>query len=239
MKKLEADIKIQKLQRPEHVEAEFVVVIDVIRAFTTAAHAFNRGAEKIILVSTAQEALALKKDHPEYVLMGESSGEHIPGFDYCGSPVKVSMADLKGKTLVQRTSSGTQGVVRSVTSKKILCSSFVVAQATLERIRQVKPKTITFVITGGLVGDGDEDFALADYLEKLILEGNADSKAYLTRVIDSPNGQNYVHEVGSWRKRHDLDAVLELDKFPFAMEIFIENNLPVLYAISTDGSPLK
>jgi hypothetical protein len=143
-------IKIQKLHKPEQVEAEFVIVIDVIRAFTTAAYAFDRGAEKIILVSTTQEAFALKKENPVYVLIGEVGGEHIPGFDYCNSPVKISTADLKGKTLVQRTSSGTQGVIRSITSKKILCSSFVVAQATLKRIQHVKPKTITFLITGGL-----------------------------------------------------------------------------------------
>lgn len=231
------NIKIQKLHKPEHVEAECVVVIDVIRAFTTAAHAFDRGAEKIILVSTIQEALALKKDHPAYVLMGEVGGEHIPGFDYCNSPVKISTANLKGKTLVQRTSSGTQGVMRSIKSKKILCSSFVVARATLKRIQHVKPKTITFLITGGLETEpkGDEDRALADYLEQLILENNVDPKPYLTRVIDSPYGQDSWHEIVSWRKKHDLDAVLELDRFPFAMEVVIENNLPILYAISEEG----
>ena len=46
MKKLESTMTIQKLHKPEHVDAEFVIVIDVIRAFTTAAHAFDRGAEK-------------------------------------------------------------------------------------------------------------------------------------------------------------------------------------------------
>lgn len=241
MTPLKSNIKIQKLHKPEQVEAEFVIVIDVIRAFTTAAHAFDRGAEKIILVSTTQEALALKKDHPEYVLMGEVGGEHIPGFDYCNSPVKISTADLKGKILVQRTSSGTQGVIRSIKSKKILCSSFVVAHATLKRIHHVKPKTITFVITGGLETEhkGDEDRALADYLEQLILENNVDPKPYLTRVIDSPYGQDSLHEIVSWRKKHDLDAVLALDRFPFVMEIFIENGLPVLHAILEDGSSFE
>lgn len=232
---------IQKLHKPEQVDAEFVIVIDVIRAFTTAAHAFDRGAEKIILVSTTEEAFALKKDHPEYLLMGEVGGGHIPGFDFCNSPVKVSTADLTGKTLVQRTSSGTQGVIKSVKSKKILCSSFVVAQATLKRIQHVKPETVTFLITGGLETEhkGDEDRALADYLEKLILENSADPEPYLTRVIESPFGQDSLHEVVSWRKKHDLDAVIALDRFPFAMEVTMENNLPILYAISEDGRPFK
>lgn len=243
IKKLKSNITIQKLHKPEQqVEAEFVIVIDVIRAFTTAAHAFDRGAEKIILVSTTEEAFALKKDHPEYALMGEVGGEHIPGFDYCNSPVKMSAADLSGKTLIQRTSSGTQGVIRSIKSKKILCSSFVVAQATLKRIQHIQPTTITFISTGGLETElkGDEDRALADYLEKLILENSVvDPKSYLTRVINSPYGQDSLHEVVSWRTKADLDAVLALDRFPFAMEVIIENNLPVLYAISEDGRPFS
>ena len=39
-----------------------VVIIDVYRAFTTAAVAFLKGAEKIILVAEVEEALALRKE---------------------------------------------------------------------------------------------------------------------------------------------------------------------------------
>jgi 2-phosphosulfolactate phosphatase len=145
LKTLEQNIKIQKLHKPEQVEAEFVIVIDVIRAFTTAAYAFGGGAEKIIIVSSPQEAFALKKDNPEFLLMGEVGGKHIPGFDFCNSPVNISKADIKGKTLVQRTTSGTQGVVRSIKSKRILCSSFAIANATLKRIQSLTPTTITFI----------------------------------------------------------------------------------------------
>ena len=38
-----------------------VVVIDVLRAFTTAAFAFAAGAREIVLVSTVDEALALRE----------------------------------------------------------------------------------------------------------------------------------------------------------------------------------
>ena len=45
-------------------ESEAAVVIDVCRAFTTAAFAFFAGAEKIFLVRTVQEAFKLKDDVP-------------------------------------------------------------------------------------------------------------------------------------------------------------------------------
>src|SRR5688572_24084000 len=88
-----------------------VVVIDVIRAFTTAAYAFGAGAEAIYLVATVEEALAFTHAHPHVLAMGEERGRRIEGFTFSNSPVEVSRADLRGRTLVQRTSAGTQGVV--------------------------------------------------------------------------------------------------------------------------------
>ena len=42
-----------------------VVVIDVLRAFTTAAFAFTRGANRILPVSSVDEALALQQATPD------------------------------------------------------------------------------------------------------------------------------------------------------------------------------
>jgi len=225
--------KIQKLHVPDQVNEDFVVVIDVIRAFTTAAHAFAQGADKIIPVSTVEEAFSLKRENPEYLLIGEAGGLHIDGFDYGNSPTELSNADLQGKTLVQRTSAGTQGARRSLRSKKILASSFVCAKATLERTRYLQPDSVTFVITGAR--NGDEDRALADYLEELLFRNNTDPQPYLQRVVDSPAAHLLSNPKSPHFSKEDLEAVLEIDKFSFSMEIFIEEKLPVLRATSANG----
>ncbi|MEJ2353582.1 MAG: 2-phosphosulfolactate phosphatase [Anaerolineales bacterium] len=90
-----------------------VVVIDVLRAFTTAAYAFWAGAADITLVATVAEALALRKAKPEMLIMGEVDGLPVEGFDFSNSPTEIAGQDLAGRHLVQRTSSGTQGVVLS------------------------------------------------------------------------------------------------------------------------------
>lgn len=51
-----------------------IVTIDVIRAFTTAAHAFAAGAREIFLVGTVDEALAFKARFPGVLAMGENAG---------------------------------------------------------------------------------------------------------------------------------------------------------------------
>ncbi|MBA2699724.1 MAG: 2-phosphosulfolactate phosphatase [Nocardioidaceae bacterium] len=51
-----------------------VVVVDVLRAFTTAAYAFAVGARRIWLVSSVEEALTLKSTRPRTLAMGENHG---------------------------------------------------------------------------------------------------------------------------------------------------------------------
>ena len=51
-----------------------VVIIDVYRAFTTAAVAFSRGADKIILVAEIEEALELRRQGKGELCVGEVGG---------------------------------------------------------------------------------------------------------------------------------------------------------------------
>ena len=55
------EIRIESLIEGARRAKGTVVVIDVFRAFTTAAVAFARGVEKIILTAEPDEALALRK----------------------------------------------------------------------------------------------------------------------------------------------------------------------------------
>lgn len=58
-----------------------VVVVDVIRAFSTAAYAFGAGARCIYLVATVEEALAFKAANAGALAMGEERGFRPEGFD--------------------------------------------------------------------------------------------------------------------------------------------------------------
>jgi 2-phosphosulfolactate phosphatase len=58
-----------------------VVVIDVFRAFSTAAYAFGAGADSITLVSGVKEALELKIAIPGALVMGEVGGVKVEAFD--------------------------------------------------------------------------------------------------------------------------------------------------------------
>lgn len=197
-----------------HLSDGCIIVIDVLRAFTTAAFAFGSGAEEILMVSTIDEAFSLKEKDPSLLLMGEDMGRRIPGFDFGNSPVEISQADLKGKRLVQRTTAGTQGVVRCRGGKQMLTASFSVAEATYQQIVDWAPEKVTFVITG--TKTGDEDLALADYLEQKLLGFDPSPDSYLKRVLDAPESLGILSE--PYLK--DVQLAVELDSFPFIMQVF-------------------
>lgn len=210
-----------------HRYDDVVVVIDVVRAFSTAAYAFGSGAERILLVGTVEEALALRDRHnqngePPALVMGEVGGLPVPGFDLWNSPVQVSEMDLTGRTLVQRTSAGTQGVVRASAAEHLFAASFAVAGATVAAVRRLKPRSVAFVITGLHPGEpeyGREDMACAEYMAALLRgEPALPDLAWVDAFIRDRLAEAPSESIRS-AFQADLALCRRVDAFPFALPI--------------------
>ena len=63
-----------------------VVIIDVFRAFTTAAVMLANGAERIIMVGSVEEAVGLRAAGIGQVCVGEVDGLAPEAFDFGNSP---------------------------------------------------------------------------------------------------------------------------------------------------------
>jgi 2-phosphosulfolactate phosphatase len=201
-------------------EQDTVVVIDVIRAFTTTAFAFHAGAERVILVSAVAEAFSLKGRFPDALLMGEVKGDPIEGFDFGNSPSAVYGQDLSGKTLIHRTSAGTQGAVKSRTAKTIYVTGLCNAKATARSVRNSKPESLTLVETGVRGGGwGVEDVACADYLISLLNDRSMDPNTVVQRVRETKSAKMFSAGRDSRFPKEDLDFVLDIDRFGFVMTI--------------------
>jgi len=217
-----------------------VVIVDVIRAFTTAAFAFSRGAVKIIPVSTIEEALELKRSIPGSMVCGENKGLPPEGFDFGNSPTQVMKLDLRGRTLIQRTSAGTQGIVRSVKAETMLAASFVVAAATVRYVQKLAPRNVTFVVTGQTYGGGDEDLACAQYLEACLGGRSPHAEMgrkrvqytvaapYLERVQDSPDARIFYDPGQPDFQESDIMYATDIDRFDFAMLVRKEKGRQML-----------
>lgn len=227
------EFKHASLDTCEHA-AGIVVAIDVLRAFSTAAYAFGSGAESILLTGSVEEALALKQRFPHALLMGEVNGLPIPGFDFGNSPTLIAQQDLHRRQLIQRTSAGTQGIVRSQNAGLLLASSLCCAGATAKWIRRHAARfaRLTFVITGQRPPAwGDEDAACADYIETLLKGQQPDTAAIIQRVRSSPAGQVFLDENKPDFPASDLEHCLAIDRFDFAMQVEKGDGLMVMRPI--------
>jgi 2-phosphosulfolactate phosphatase len=209
-----------------------VIVIDVLRAFTTAAFAFDAGAEVITVVAEVEDAFALRDEHPEWLIMGEVNGLPVEGFDFDNSPASFVGRDLAGRHLVQRTSSGTQGLVRSESADHLLASSLCCARATVACVSQLAPQSVTMVITGSHPGGlGDEDQACADYLKALLRGESLDEESVIERVRASQAGRKFTDPGHSQFSPIDLDYAVAVDRFSFAMVVRRQGDRSVMEAV--------
>ena len=204
------------------------VVIDVMRAFTVAAWAFARGAEKVVLAATLDEALAHKARHPDWLTLKD--GPPAPGFDAVNSPAMLQSADLDGRTVVQKTTYGTAGALAARDASLVLCASFVVAGATARLLRTRGSDSVTFVVTGE-DGQADEDLACAQYIAHTAAGTATDAATFLRRAAASRAAARLAEDARRGFQGVHLDDValcLELDRFPFAMVAASEDSLMVL-----------
>ncbi|WP_326656510.1 2-phosphosulfolactate phosphatase [Streptomyces sp. NBC_00385] len=201
------------------------VVVDVMRAYTVAAWAFARGAEKIVLAGSLDEALALKAQHPDWIALKD--GPPAPGFDAVNSPGLLRSADLGGRTVVQKTTAGTVGALAVKDARLVLCAGFVVAEATARLLRARGSDRVTFVVTGE-DGQADEDLACAQYIAGRADGTATDAAEFLRRGAASRAATELTDGVRQGVHPDDVELCLELDRFPFAMVATSEGSLMVL-----------
>jgi 2-phosphosulfolactate phosphatase len=202
------------------------VIIDVYRAFTTAAYVMGNGAERIIPITSVDKAFQLRKAHPSWILMGENHGYKIPGFEYGNSPVEVENIDFTGRTIVQRTSSGTQGISLASNADEILLGSFVIAKALTRYIIKRNTSTVSLVAMGweGLTPT-IEDELCADYLEAIIKGENPDFERIRREILADPNSTKFsILGQNSFNPR-DPELSLSLNRFDFAIKV-MKDKLP-------------
>lgn len=215
-----------------HEATGLVVVVDVIRAFTNAAFVFSRGATEIYPVKGVEEALQLKAQTPNSMACGEVGGLPPEGFDFGNSPSQTSLLDLSGKTIIQRTGAGTQGIVHSVRANQMVAASFVVAHATFRYIQKVSPDTVAFVVTGQTYDGGEEDLACAEYLEALLQGYSPDPSSYLDRARHSTDAGVFHDPQYPEFPSNDIEQCTSLDKFDFAMPVTKINGLHIMRAVN-------
>ncbi len=222
------EIRIDSLYRGAREAQGTVVIIDVFRAFTTAAVAFSKGAEKIVLVAEVEEALSLREQGVGEICMGEVDGKRPDGFDLGNSPYEMQSADVAGKTLIQSTRAGTVGMSAAVNASQIYAGSFAIAGATEKAIRRDAPELVTLVAMGleaRIHADEDEQCAL--YLRNILQGRRPDHEAVRALVSAGAEAQKYSDPSQPQYHPQDREMALRIDSYDFAIKVEQEDGLLV------------
>lgn len=205
------------------------VIVDVFRAFTTAAFCIAAGAREIVLVADHEQALALKRDDPSLFLTGEIGGRPIAGFDVGNSPSAIERLDLTGRRIIQRTSSGTQGVNAATAARGIVLGSFVLAEATVRYLRSTADEVTIVAMGHNAMEEADEDAQCARYIEARLL-GHHPAKPDVFL-----EGDHTEEGWPDWFPRRDAELACEIDRFDFALPVVREDGLLVARPVRSEA----
>lgn len=206
-----------------------VVVIDVIRAFTTAAHALAAGAREVVLFDGVDEARAARALDPAAFLMGEVGGAPPPGFDHGNSPSLLPVDAVRGRRVLQRTGFGTRCVLAATRAREVWAASLAVASATARAVRAAAERApgapVTLVESGG-PPEGDD--AVADLLEALLRGERPDPAPFAARVRASEAARELLDAARPHSPPADIDRCAAVDAFDFALRVDREDGRVVV-----------
>ena len=195
------------------------VVIDVFRAFSTACYATAGGA-RVVPVADIDEALALGARHPDWFLAGERNARDLPGFHFGNSPTRIQAAALRGRTLVQTTHAGTQGIVGALGADEVLTGSLVNAGAIVRYLRQRAPAVVSIVRMGHQARERSvEDDLCAEILVERLAGRSYDTAGIDARLRAAPAAVKFFDPDAVWAPEQDFALCAALDHFDFVLRL--------------------
>jgi 2-phosphosulfolactate phosphatase len=196
------------------------VVIDVFRAFSVAAYAFSRGAATIIPVAAVDDARELKRQHPEWLLIGERHARMLPGFDCGNSPSDLEKFDLTGRTLIHTTHSGTQGLTNALQADEVLTGALVNAGAIVRYLQALQPSVVTIVRMGHEARDNcDEDDICAELLRSRLAGEPMSADGIREQLRGASSAQKFFDPACDWAPERDFEMCTRVDVFDFVLQL--------------------
>lgn len=218
------DIRILELIEGAKQAEGLTVIIDVFRAFSLECYLFENGAQTIYPVGKIETAFALKKVHPDYVLIGERNGAKVDGCDFGNSPWQCRTYDFHEKNVIHTTSAGTQGIVNAAAAgaDEIITGSLVNARAVADYIREKNPEKVSLVAMGksGLTST-EEDLLCARYIRACLLgvgaQFHVQNRADVMR--DGAGKHFFDPEQQEVYPEQDFWLCTRCDKFGFVIQV--------------------
>jgi 2-phosphosulfolactate phosphatase len=190
-----------------------VVVLDIFRASNTLIALLGHGVKETLLVADLEEARALKRSNPAWLLFGERGGITPEDFDGGNSPANVGRVARPGDTVILTTSAGTQAVARLERAARVFFASFANAAAVVGALQRLDEPMVTLLPMGLEAREpAVEDDEAAAWIARSFAGKKQDFGAVRRRVLDS-DGARRLRRLDQeddlrWCTRLDAESVI-------------------------------
>jgi 2-phosphosulfolactate phosphatase len=196
------------------------VVIDVFRAFSLAAHAFARDVRAIVPVADVDYARELKRLHPDWLLIGERYARPLPGFDCGNSPADLERFDLRDRTLIHTTHSGTQGLTAARSADEVITGALVNARAIVRYIQSRAPAVVTLVRMGKQAQQRcEEDDLCAQLLQQRLAGETPPIDDVPQRLRRADSAAMFFDPACDWAPQRDFELCTQVDACDFVLRL--------------------
>ncbi|WP_040779485.1 2-phosphosulfolactate phosphatase [Calidithermus timidus] len=163
-------VRVHPLPLEALPQTEVMLVVDVIRATSTATMFLEAGAQALWLTAGLEPARTLRQNGE--LLAGEVGGLRPEGFDFGNSPREAAAAQLSGRTVIHATTNGTKAAHKAAgLAREVLLASLLNAPAAVDLAARLG-SDVTILCAGKEGQVGMDDLYTAGVLAQgLIAQG--------------------------------------------------------------------
>ncbi len=181
---------------------ECCVIIDVLRASSTIVTALAHGVKEILITTSIDDALKLKKKR--YTTVGERKGVKVPGFDLGNSPVEFlnTIKTHPVKKMVLTTSNLTRVLAH-------LEAAYICSSLNLTAVSKIFPEQKVNIVAAGGAHGVAEDLGVALAL-MMSLKGIKLQKGLVQKMITHSLAARHLSDIGYG---DDVKFITQVDKY--------------------------
>lgn len=220
-----------------HDPESIVVAVDIFRATTTMATAFQNGVRSIRPVATVEEAKAYKEKG--WLVGAERNVKRCEFADFGNSPFDYTKEKVKGKDIVFTTTNGTKAITIAKEAYRVVIGAFINLQAVAGYCLSHK-RNVVVLASGWEDKVNIEDTLFGGALAELLLKANYQSGGDATTIAlemwnthkqDLSAYMEKTEHIERLKANHLEDSVpycLTLDTTKVVPELTIDNNTLIL-----------
>jgi 2-phosphosulfolactate phosphatase len=206
------------------------IVIDVFRAFATAAYVLEGKPSEYKLANKSPVIALLASELINPLLIGKSEKGSDLSYNIPNSPTRVKEVVIDNRPILHRTEAGAKGILQSKGANLILAAAFGNAKATAHYVRKLNASVTLLPMGHEGTTPSLEDHLCAFYIHTLIQGKTLNLTPFLSRLREGPG--SYFFSNDQWQyPRDDFIRCLKTNRFNFAIKADINDGYAVLTKI--------